>query len=417
MRKSPTLTISRIKETDNMAPIAERVKVFFLVCGLVLFIPLGIVAKQSMATTFILVASVLIVTTFFLSPKKLIPNKSIVYGFSVFCLYACIIHFVTVECIPCKSLLLTKISMLGLVLWVTSLDLSRLDCFPQSKISWTLNISLFVASIFLIIEFLNDALLYRWLSDRINDPEVALSRYNRVTSALVLFVWPVSYWAYQRGNKVVAISLIIVTFCAALLSHSNSALVVSVLVPIIAILGYFLPTFVFWSGFFSLSIFALSSPFIFVSLLNWIKPFSNSIPPSTLDRIEIWHRSAVAVFEAPWFGYGIGITRYLPLQQELTEKYKYHVTPTTHPHNAAIQLWLELGVIGLSIFLLLLCFAVQPLKRVPSSCLGIALAVAVGVIFTSLVSFGFWQETWLGIIGLVVICFKVVIQYSNKKYS
>jgi hypothetical protein len=57
------------------------------------------------------------------------------------------------------------------------------------------------------------------------------------------------------------------------------------------------------------------------------------------------------------------------------------------------------------------------LKRVPSSCLGIALAVAVGVIFTSLVSFGFWQETWLGIIGLVVICFKVVIQYSNKKYS
>ena len=125
------------------------------------------------------------------------------------------------------------------------------------------------------------------LSDRINDPEVALARYNRVTSALVLFVWPVSYWAYQKGNTVIAISLIIVTFCAALLSHSNSAQVVSVLIPLVAILGYFLPTFVFWSGFFSVGIFALLSPFIFVSLLNWIKPFSNSIPPSTLDRIEI----------------------------------------------------------------------------------------------------------------------------------
>ena len=66
-----------------MAPIAERVRVFVLVCGLVLFIPLGIVAKQSMATTFILVASILIVTTLFLSPQKLIPNKSIVYGFFV----------------------------------------------------------------------------------------------------------------------------------------------------------------------------------------------------------------------------------------------------------------------------------------------------------------------------------------------
>ena len=400
-----------------MAPIAGRVNVFFLGGGLVLFIPLGIVAKQSMATTFILVASILIVTTFFVSPQKLIPNKSIVCGFLVFCLYACGNHLLIVECAPCKSLVLTKIPMLGLVLWIASLDLAKLDCFPQSKISWALNISLFLASIFLIIEFLNDAILYRWLSDRINDPEVALSRYNRVTSALVLFVWPVSYWAYQKGNTVIAISLIIVTFCAALLSHSNSAQVVSVLIPLVAILGYFMPTFVFWSGFFSVGIFALLSPFIFVLLLNWIKPFSNSIPPSTLDRIEIWHRSATAVFEAPWFGYGIGITRYLTLPQELMEKYKYHVTPTTHPHNAPIQLWLELGVMGLSIFLLLLCFAVQPLKRVPRPCLCIALAVAVGVIFTSLVSFGFWQETWLGIIGLVVICFKVVIQYSNGNYS
>ena len=400
-----------------MASIAERFKVFFLVCGLVFFIPLGIVAKQSMATTFILVASVLIVTTFLLSPQKLIPNKSIVYGFLIFFLYACSIHFLIVECIPCKSLVLTKIPMLGLVLWVASLDLARLDCFRQFKISWAINISLFLASIFLIIEFLNDAVLYRWLSDRINDPEVALSRYNRVTSALVLFVWPVSYWAYQKGNIVTAISLIIVTFCAALLSHSNSALVVSIIIPIVAIVAYFLPIFVFWAGFFSLSIFTLLSPFIFVSLLNWIKPFSNSIPPSTLDRIEIWHRSAIAVFEAPWFGYGIGITRYLAIPQELMEKYKYHVTPTTHPHNAAIQLWLELGVMGLSIFLMLLYFAVHPLKRVPRPCLCITLAVAAGVIFTSLVSFGFWQETWLGIIGLVVICFKVVIQYSNGKYS
>ena len=80
-----------------MAPIAERVKVFVLVCGLVLFIPLGIVAKQSMATTFILVASILIVTTLFLSPQKLIPNKSIVYGFLAFGLYACGIHLLIVE--------------------------------------------------------------------------------------------------------------------------------------------------------------------------------------------------------------------------------------------------------------------------------------------------------------------------------
>ena len=73
--------------------------------------------------------------------------------------------------------------------------------------------------------------------------------------------------------------------------------------------------------------------------------------------------------------------------------------------------------IELFIFLLLLCFSVQPLRRIPLPCLSIALAVAAGVIFTSMVSFGFWQETWLGIIGLLVICFKVVLQESNRAYS
>ena len=43
-----------------MAPMVERLKLFFLVCGLVLFIPLGIVSKQSMATTFIIVALILL---------------------------------------------------------------------------------------------------------------------------------------------------------------------------------------------------------------------------------------------------------------------------------------------------------------------------------------------------------------------
>ena len=113
--------------------------------------------------------------------------------------------------------------------------------------------------------------------------------------------------------------------------------------------------------------------------------------------------------EAPWFGHGIGVTRYLVIPPELLDQYKYHVTATTHPHNAAIQLWLELGAIGVIIFSLVLWFAIQPLRRISSSCLFIVSATAVGVIFTSLVSFGFWQETWLGIIGMVIICFKVTL--------
>ena len=399
-----------------MALLAERFKRFSLIWGLAIFIPLGAATKQSMAATFILLASLLIVTTFLSSPRQLIPDRSVFISFFIFFVYILWVHFFSVQCVPCKSLLLTKIPMLGLVFWVASSNLTRFVHSPRPKIPMALILGLFTTSIFLIIEFLNDAVIYRIFSDRLNDPEVALSRYNRVTSALVIFVWPIAYWVYRKGNPSIAVIIILITCFTAALSDSNSALVVSILIPLVAIIAYFFPTFIFWFGLSSLGIFTLLSPIIFLFLLNWVKLFVDHIPPSTLDRVEIWHRTASAVLEAPWLGNGIGVTRYLVIPPELMDQYKYHVTATTHPHNSAIQLWLELGVIGVIIFLLVLWFVIQPLRKINSTCLCLASATAAGVIFTSLVSFGFWQETWLGIIGMVVICFKVALYGSDDNY-
>ena len=392
-----------------MALLAERFKRFFLIWGLAIFIPLGAASKQSMGTSFILLASMLIVTTFLSSPRQLIPDRSVFISLFSFFLYILGVHLFSVQCVPCKSLLLTKIPMLALVFWVASSNLTRFVHSPRPNIPVALILGLFTTSLFLIIEFLNDAMIYRFVSDRLNDPEVALSRYNRVTNALVIFVWPISYWVYRKGHPFIAVILISITCFTAALSDSNSALVISILIPLVAIAAYFFATFIFWLVLSSLSIFTLLSPIIFLFLLNCVKPFADRIPPSTLDRIEIWHRTASAVLEAPWLGHGIGVTRYLVIPPELLDQYKYHVTATTHPHNAAIQLWLELGAIGVIIFFLVLWFAIQPLRRISSSCLFIVSATAVGVIFTSLVSFGFWQETWLGIIGMVIICFKVTL--------
>ena len=41
-----------------------------------------------------------------------------------------------------------------------------------------------------------------------------------------------------------------------------------------------------------------------------------------------------------------------------------------------------------------------------------AFATGVSIIFTSFVSYGFWQETWLSIIGMAVILFKLIHQVA-----
>ena len=156
--------------------------------------------------------------------------------------------------------------------------------------------------------------------------------------------------------------------------------------------------------------FSLLVPIIFLHLLEWFQPVANIIPPSTLDRLEIWHRSAVAVIEQPVLGYGIGVSRYLPIPPELASLYKYFTVPTTHPHNAPIQIWLELGSIGLGIMVLLIWFVCAPMKNLRGEYRVTVVAASAAIIFTGFVSYGFWQETWLSIIGMTVILFKLIEQ-------
>jgi hypothetical protein len=63
--------------------------------------------------------------------------------------------------------------------------------------------------------------------------------------------------------------------------------------------------------------------------------------------------------------------------------------------------------------MVVLWFSVRPLTKIPACYRVAALASASAVLFTSLVSFGLWQETWLGVIGMLVIWFKFLLQYST----
>ena len=68
-----------------------------------------------------------------------------------------------------------------------------------------------------------------------------------------------------------------------------------------------------------------------------------------------------------------------------------------HPHNAALQLWLELGVPGAVLFALLVALAWQALAAAPwprlfAAAAGASLAIALIACFAS---YGIWEEWWL----------------------
>ena len=69
-----------------------------------------------------------------------------------------------------------------------------------------------------------------------------------------------------------------------------------------------------------------------------------------------------------------------------------------HPHNAALQFWLELGVPGVVLFALLIALAWRALARAAWPRLFVAAAAAsltIGLV-GCFATYGIWQEWWLG---------------------
>lgn len=174
-----------------------------------------------------------------------------------------------------------------------------------------------------------------------------------------------------------------------------------------------------------LPLFIISFPFI---SLYAFKP--ESIPTynayiyssSYLDRLYIWNEVATSILEHPWRGIGMNGTPHHKKTQESREwlyidkKGKLHKNKTMrfgmHPHNAILQLWLELGFLGVILGVLLTYQILLHIycSRLRSVEKAIAAGLFTGTFMIVWVNLGFWQNWWVSglwiIIGLTVMMFK-----------
>jgi O-antigen ligase len=133
---------------------------------------------------------------------------------------------------------------------------------------------------------------------------------------------------------------------------------------------------------------------------------------STGHRLIIWRYVADKIEAKPLLGWGLHAGRLLPDRENRADNdprfadimavthfhrgAKIELMPL-HPHNAALQLWLELGGIGAVLYATLYAVCLIGLLRLPLTrgalAAGAALVVAVFVI--GQLSFNVWQSWWL----------------------
>jgi O-antigen ligase len=121
------------------------------------------------------------------------------------------------------------------------------------------------------------------------------------------------------------------------------------------------------------------------------------LPESARARVIIWEYTAERVLDHPWLGIGADSTRALRGQRETSERpegFIFKRTTAWHAHDLFLQVWYELGLVGVILIGLAgaavaLRMSVLPFESQP-------FAAATFAVFMAIAAFawGIWQ-TWL----------------------
>ena len=154
-----------------------------------------------------------------------------------------------------------------------------------------------------------------------------------------------------------------------------------------------------------LAITVLATPFIMDAFvpaqetLNSLTSEDGSWSSAT-HRMFMWRFATDTIIEGPIaLGFGAGASRGFPGASEKV-MWGIELMPL-HPHNGALQVWLELGIIGAVIFTLLGFVIYRATKNSSGTEFGIYAAMMVAFIAPWMLSYGIWQSWWLALGWLV----------------
>lgn len=139
----------------------------------------------------------------------------------------------------------------------------------------------------------------------------------------------------------------------------------------------------------------------------------DSLPLSWIWRLEIWTYVSDEIWQSPWIGQGLDAARSVQSDIEIPG-FTVEALPL-HPHNAALHVWLETGVVGVLLLAVTLIGLGERMNAAKSLTKFQAMAtVWVVWVYASLLlfSYGAWQEWHQGAVALAATA--VLLLRSGK---
>ncbi|MBY0463028.1 MAG: O-antigen ligase family protein [Alphaproteobacteria bacterium] len=239
---------------------------------------------------------------------------------------------------------------------------------------------------------------------------------------LTITAWPIALWFSEKCNPFVSIFFLIVVAVLLLIIDCDTAPLAIIIGLIAGGISYrWIPLTARFGQIIS-TVFIMSLPFMIGTYLTSerIHQVNEKIHVfSHIHRLYTWQNISQKI-EKKWvLGYGLDTSRHetvggemknWPLTKHNGERiFIYTKAIPMHPHNAPLQWWLELGIIGalLGAFINYQCLGyIRSLQDHMKAAL--TLGLFINVSFIAYVNLGFWQNWWLSslwILGGLMIAF------------
>jgi exopolysaccharide production protein ExoQ len=240
---------------------------------------------------------------------------------------------------------------------------------------------------------------------------LAITRYDRGITVLMLLAWPAAA-ALAVRRRWLALALLGAAVGVTVNEFDSHASMLAFAVAfVLGAIAWRLPRLVAACLVAGMLLPALAFPLVAPGGpgIESIHRTAPELPASAIHRLAIWRFAGDRIAERPLLGWGMDASRAIPggktpvyqLFPEIGINHSAEAMPL-HPHNAALQWRLELGLPGTLLIVVLLGRVLWRLARqaMPHWRRALGFAYAGAACTVALLSFGAWQAWWLSALWL-----------------
>jgi hypothetical protein len=269
---------------------------------------------------------------------------------------------------------------------------------------WLLTGAMVLACLMMVIELRSGLVLRRAIGMRADS-----FIFNRPVLTLLVLTPPLAAWylGLRRYGWAYVLAILLLVSGTALESESDAAVLGLIIVCLAFPVAWFAPRFTRVSWAIALGGVMIAAPYMGLIGERLITPSMHEVMASghSRERIDLWSSFGSAVREQPLLGAGFGVSPRMA-ETAVARKVPAERRPMLaigHPHNVALQIWAELGAVGIVLALMVVLLMLQAVSRQPPLTRSATFTLIAGAAPVAFVGHGAWQGWWAASLGAAII--------------